>query len=86
MLNWGGTAALGICAFFYMLNLFGVVVFQRSMLDWRRRYIFLWYMCILLYVKLIWSSGFPDIYAQLEERVCLPLVYVHSSICETYLV
>ena len=25
------------------------------------------YMCILLYVKLIWCSGFPEIYAQLEE-------------------
>ena len=27
------------------------------------------YMCILLYVKLIWCSGFPEIYAQLEEGV-----------------
>ena len=27
---------MGICAFFYLWNLFGVVVFQRSMLDWRR--------------------------------------------------
>ena len=25
------------------------------------------YMCILLYVKLIWCSGFPEIYGQLEE-------------------
>ena len=46
------------------------------------------YMCILLYVKLIQCSGFPEIYARLEERggVSLPSVYVHSSICETYLV
>ena len=47
------------------------------------------YMCILLYVKLMQCSGFPDIYAQLEEGgsgVSLPWVYVHSSICETYLV
>ena len=42
-----------------------------------------WYMCILLYVKLIWCSGFPKIYAPLEEGA---LVYVHSAICETYLV
>ena len=43
-------------------------------------------MCILLYVKLIWSSsGFPEIYARLEVGVesvygymCIP------SICETY--
>ena len=27
------------------------------------------YMCILLYMKLIWCSGFPEIYAQLEEGV-----------------
>ena len=77
-------------------------------------------MCILLYVKLIWCSGFPEIYAWLGRGVgsatigicsflytrnlfgvevflrsysiggggcvSLPLVYVHSSICETYLV
>ena len=35
-------------------------------------------------MKCIWCSGFPEIYAQLEGvRVCLPLVYVHSAICET---
>ena len=52
------------------------------------------YMCILLYVKFIQCSGVPEIYAQLEEEgmadlgisVCLHSVYVHSSICETYLV
>ena len=25
------------------------------------------YICILLYVKLLWCSGFPEIYAQLKE-------------------
>ena len=39
-----------------------------------------WYMCILLYVKLIQYSGIPQIYGQLEEGA---LVYVHSAICET---
>ena len=67
-----------------------VVVFQRFMLDWRRgvRSVCHGYMCILLYVQLIWCSSFPEIYAQLEEGcgVRLPWVYVHSSICETYLV
>ena len=48
----GGTCALSICAFCYMLNLFGVVVFHRSMVSWRRG----------------------------------ALVYVHSAICEMYLV
>ena len=32
----GGTSALRICAFCYMLNLFSVVVFYRSMFNWRR--------------------------------------------------
>ena len=40
-------------------------------------------MCILLYLKLIWCSGISQIYGQLEKGA---LVYVHSSICETYLV
>ena len=44
------------------------------------------YICILLYVKLIWCSGFPEIYAQLEEGVgvSLPWVYLHSAIYETF--
>ena len=40
-------------------------------------------MCILLYVKLLWCSGIPYIYGQLEEEA---LVYVHSAICETAMV
>ena len=71
-----------ICAFCYMLNLFSVVVFHRSMVNWRRGS---WYMCILLYVKLHWCSSIPYIYGQLSG-VPLPSVYVHSAICETYLV
>ena len=46
-----------------MLNIFGVVVFHRSMVNWRRGP---WYMCILLYVKLIWCSSIPYIFGQLE--------------------
>ena len=77
MVNWrDGTSALSICAFCYMLNLFCVVVFHRSMVTWRRGPC---YMCILLYVKLIWCSGIPYIYGQLEG-VHVPEVYVHSAI------
>ena len=39
----------------------GVVVFQRSMVNWRRGdgvYLH-WYMCILLPVKCSWYSGLP---------------------------
>ena len=31
----GVMSALGICAFCYMLNFFGVVIFNRSLLNWR---------------------------------------------------
>ena len=55
----GGTSALSICGFCYMLNLFGVVVFDRSMVNWRRRP---WYMCILVYVILLWCSSISYIY------------------------
>ena len=43
-----------------------VVVFHRSMANWRGS-VCLRYMCIMLYVKLIWCSDLPEIYDQLEE-------------------
>ena len=59
MVNWKrGPSVLSICGLCYMLNVFGVVVFHRSMVNWRRGS---WYMCILLYVKLIWCSIIPSI-------------------------
>ena len=65
-----GQSAIGICAFFHLLNLLGVMVLHRSMLNWRRG----WgqsdrYMCILLSVKLIRCNGVAQIYASLEEGV-----------------
>ena len=65
-----GQSAMGICAFFYMSDLFGAVVFQRSMLNWEEGVgsVCHGYICILLCVKLIglfWCSGFPEIYAHL---------------------
>ena len=44
------------------------------------------YMCILLYVNFIWCNGIPQMYCQLEWGVDVFSVYVHSAICETYLV
>ena len=61
-----------------MCNFFGVVVFYRSMVDWRG-YICPKYMCILLYVKLIQCSGILKICGQLEEggpRYMCILLYV----------
>ena len=60
---YGQFGGRGICAFFFMWHWFSVVVFQRSMVNWG--IICHGYMCILLYVKLIWCSGVPEIYGQL---------------------
>ena len=50
-------SAQNICAFCYMLNIFGVVVYHRPMVNWRRGYICPQYMCMVLYVKLIQFNG-----------------------------
>ena len=52
MLDWRrgwSQSAMGICVFFYMSNLFKVVVFQRSMLNWMSvvESVCNGYMCIL---------------------------------------
>ena len=44
------------------------------------------YMCILLYVKLIWCNGIPEIYCQLEWMVHDSSIYVYCAIYETYVV
>ena len=44
------------------------------------------YMWILLYVKLIWCNCIAEIYCQLEWGGDVSSVYVHSAICDTYLV
>ena len=44
------------------------------------------YMCILLYVTLIWCNIISYMYCQLEVGVDVSSVYVHSAICDTYLV
>ena len=45
------------------------------------------YMCILLYVTLIWCNGIPiDLLSIGVEGVYVSSVYVHSAICDTYLV
>ena len=56
------------------------MVFQRSRLHWRRgESVCHGYMCILLYVKFIFCSGFVKVYARLKEGdgVSLPWLYVN---------
>ena len=40
-----------------------------------------WYMCIILYVKLMWCNSIPQIYAHFRG-VHLPWVFMYSAICE----
>ena len=44
------------------------------------------YMCILLYMKLIWCNGFPEIDGQLEEggigSVCTGVMVFHRSVVD----
>ena len=46
----GGQSAMGICAFFYMSNLFSVVVFLRSMLKWSKGDTSAFGICAFFYV------------------------------------
>ena len=62
----GGRCILSICVFCCMWKLFGVMVFHRSIVNWRGGLMYPQYMCILLYVTLIWCNGIPYIYCQLE--------------------
>ena len=54
----------------------GIVVLQACLLNWGVS-ICHGYMCIVLYMKLIWCNGFAEIYASLEEGV--------GSICHGYM-
>ena len=51
-------------AFCCIWNVFSVVVFHRSIVNWRRG---AWYMCMLLSVKLCWWSSISYMYDQLAE-------------------
>ena len=113
----GGTSGIYICAFFYMWNLFSVVVLHRSMVNWRGEHLIS--VCtssenmsvVVFHTSIVnWrrrehlisvctsSENMSSIWnlpllhrGLFNERpiiqlVCLPWVYVHSSLCETYLV
>ena len=55
------------------------MVFQTSMLDWRRG------ICALYHICQVWCNGIQGIYALLTgDGVNLPWVYMHSAICVTY--
>ena len=75
------------CAFCYIGNLFGVMVFQKSMIDWGVHLPNMSTMCILLYMKLIWCHGFPEIYAQLGGQIwaqCAFCLYMKLIWCHGF--
>ena len=63
------------------------MMLHRYTVNWRRGKGSVWdgYMCILLYMQLMRCSGFPEVYAQLEEGGGVSLPW-HSTIHETALV
>ena len=81
----GGIYILSICAFCYMLHLFGVMVFQRSIVNWSEEVHVSSVYVHLLYVTLIWCNDIPLMYYQLEWGICILSIYVHSAICDSYL-
>ena len=64
-MEWGGRCILSISALCYMWDIFGVMVFQRSIVNWSGGYMYPQCMFILQYVKFIWCNGIPYIYGQL---------------------
>ena len=64
----GGQSAIGICALFYIYRSaircakFGVAACKASMLNCRGAICHM-YMCIVLYMNLIWCNGFVEMYA-----------------------
>ena len=68
-----------------MWNLFGVMVFHRFIVNWSGGYMYSQYMCILLYVNLFGVMVFRYLWS-IGVGVDVSSVYVHSAICDTYLV
>ena len=70
-----------------MCNLFGVTLFHTSIvqLEWGGM-MYPQYMCILLYVIDIWCKWYFIDLLSIGVGVDVSSVYVHSAICDTYLV
>ena len=79
-----------MCIVLYMKHIC-VIVFQRSILNWRRGCgQSAMGLCALCYIYMthIWCNGFPEIYAQLEEwvgSICNRYMCIVLSIYVTYL-
>ena len=58
-LEWGGRCILSICAFCYMWNLFGGMVFHRSIVNWSggRCMLSIYGFCYMWFHRLIWCNS-----------------------------
>ena len=98
LIGGGDQSDIGICPLFFIYRSamrcakFGVSVLKASMLNWAVS-ICHGYMCIVLYMTLIWCNGFAEIYARSAMRCakCGVLVLKASllnwgvSICHGYM-
>ena len=66
----------------YMVQCYSIHLFSIGV----EQYIYSQYMCIMLYMKVIWFNAIPYIYFQLEWGVYVSSLYVHCAICDSYLV
>ena len=74
-----------MCIMLYMKVIWcNAIPYSYVELEWG--YMYPQYMCILLYVIVIWCISISEIYCQLEFGVDVSSIYVHSAICDTYLV
>ena len=79
MVDWRvATSALDICAFCYMLNLFGVLVFHTSVVNWRMGGLGICAFCYMLnlFSVVVFHTSMVD-----WRGIHVPEVYVHSAIC-----
>ena len=68
-----------------MWPLFGVMVLHRSIFHQCGWYMYPQYMCILLYVKLIWCICITEIYCQLEwSDVCILSICAFSDMWKLF--
>ena len=82
----GCQSSMDICALCCIWNLFGVMVFQRSLLAWWWGGVNLpWVYVYCAIYELVWYNGFPDIYAWLEERGWGQSVISICALCYIYL-
>ena len=68
----GDTSVISICAFIYILNVFSVVVFHTSMVNWRRGALVYRHSAIC---EILWCSSFPCISGQLEGSTFTLSIY-----------